>query len=127
MAMDEIVKYLRDEMRAGFEAIKALRLEDRALSSQRHSENVERFRKQDGKLDDIDDQVRTTNGRLTKAEEQIKILFRGKCWIDGKEHKADEPKDDERPLTRIDFRYLILAFGAGAGALAWLYHLSGKG
>lgn len=121
MGPDDVLHYLRDEMRAGFDAIKALRLEDRALASQRHSENVERFRSQDGKLDDIDGQVRTTNGRLTKAEEQIKTLFRGKCWNDD-----DDDAGDDRAVTRVDLRYLIVAFAAGAGVLAWLLHLAGK-
>lgn len=118
----EDVRYLREEMRAWFEAMKQQRLEDRALSTQRHSENIARFAKQDEKLDSIDDQVHATNGRVTKAEEQIRTLFNG---VAGPRGERGE-KGDERTVTRFDLRYLILAFAAGGAFIVWLLHLVGK-
>lgn len=116
--MDD-VRNLREEMRRWFEAMKQQRLEDRELSSQRHTENIARFAKQDEKLESIDVQVHKTNGRVTVAEERIRTLFNklvGKRDEDG----------DARAVSRVDLRYLILAFAAGAATLVWLLHLVGK-
>lgn len=58
---DDVLIAKLDALRDRFE-------DERDANAERHSENVAR-------LGRIEDQVRQTNGRVTRAEEQIKTLF----------------------------------------------------
>jgi hypothetical protein len=109
--MDD-VQALQRLMEAGFEALKERLDDDRTVQTQRHNENV-------GRLASIEREVRHTNGRVTRNEEQIKSLFR-------RTERKPEEEEEQKFISRLDFRYLILSFVAGALVLAWLLHLIGK-
>lgn len=113
--MDD-VQALRAVMEAGFEAMKERFDDERGLQLQRHTENI-------GRLASIEREVRHTNGRVTRNEEQIKSLF-----AQGRRHDSthEDDTDDAKTITRIDLRYLLAAFIGGAALLAWLLHLIGK-
>lgn len=86
------------------------RLDDqREVSAQRHAENVERLRR-------IEDEVRRTNGRVTRNEEQIKTLFR--------QDEGQQASGETVTLSRL--KWYAVCVGAGFGGALWLMRLLGK-
>jgi len=92
-----------------FDALLARLDDQREVSSQRHAENVERLRR-------IEEEVRRTNGRVTRNEEQIKTLFR--------QDKAEPAGTETVTLSRL--KWYLACLAAGFGSALWLMHLLGK-
>lgn len=103
--MDD-VQALQRVMEARFEAVLARLDDDRELATQRHEEN--RLR-----LQGIDVEVRRTNGRVTRTEEQIRSLFaRLKKPVDG--------------ITLANLKWYLACAGGGFAACMFLMKLMGK-
>jgi hypothetical protein len=111
--MDD-VQALREVMEARFEAVLG-RLDDReGVATQRHAENVLR-------LQGIDVEVRRTNGRVTRAEEQIRSLFkRSKDRTDSSHGDAGER------LFWMRLRWVAWAAGGGFSGALVVLKLMGK-
>lgn len=66
--MEALLAALQAEMRAGFSATNRRFDEGRQETRDRHDDNIRR-------LDRIETEVRATNGRVTRHDEQIRTLF----------------------------------------------------
>lgn len=86
---------LKATVDAGFAAVNR-RLDDAQVrSTERHAENVERLVR-------IETEARTTNGRVTRAEEQIRTLFA-------------RPKSKGDTLTLAELKWYLVIAGASVG------------
>lgn len=120
----ELLQSLREQIRAGFDLLRDVRVEDRQRADQRHAENVDRLAR-------IEHEVRVTNGRVTKNEEHIQQLFvmqRGERGDHGERGErgpqGDAGRVEEVTLDRLKW-YLVIAGGSITGTVA-LLKLLGK-
>lgn len=82
-------------------------------SQQRHVENISR-------LERIEAEVRRTNGRVTRAEEQIKTIFRALATkAKTAAHEAAEEISERTGITRRD----VYMLGVGGGGIMALWKL----
>jgi hypothetical protein len=109
--MDLEVRVLQAKVEAGFENVgRRLDAQDEQASD-RHKENVDR-------LEAIEQEVRMTNGRVTRHDEQLKTLF----------ERVRELGLRLLPpaSTRADLKWYVTLFGAGFGAALAILKLIGK-
>lgn len=105
--MDD-VQALKELMTTEFRLLREQRDEDRVVSSQRHTENVSR-------LVAIEVEVRATNGRVTRHDEQIKTLFGRSASSTGVEG-----------VTLDRLKWYLACTGGGFGAAIGILKLMGK-
>ncbi len=117
--MDEM-DALRQQLKEGFDRVVRQRVEDRAVAAQQrredlelrqqqHEENIGRFEAQDERLETIEQEVKTTNGKVIRHEEQIRTLFER-----GKTSPTRSPG-----ITKRDVQMFLS--GGGALIAAWKF------
>lgn len=118
--MDNNPEWLRREMRAGLESLKA-RIEERfddlsEISKDRHEQNVLSLRR-------IEIEVRHTNGRVIRHDEQIRSLFKKTEQTKG--DKGDTGEKGADAVTLDNLKWYIACVAGGFSAAFALLKLTG--
>lgn len=102
---------LAAEVRSGFQSIREAMQIDRALNSERHEENREIAK-------DIQSQVRETNGRVTRHDEQIRTLFE-RVKERARQIVAHDGEGEDRHVTLRDVGIWVAIVGGAVVATVW--------
>lgn len=93
------------------------------VQADRHDENSGHLERIEAKQDQTNGKVIRHEGQIHTLIEQVRTLFKR---LDRRRGTDERPSDDDRPVTRVDLRWLILAFAGGVAALAWFLKALGK-